>query len=67
MIIPTQYGINSKAFGGLTYAWGAGSLHVGGAQILLSDGSVRMISENISGATLTSLVTMNKSDLVGEF
>lgn len=67
MIMPTRYGINSKAFGGLTYAWGAGSLHVGGAHILLGDGSVRMISENISGTTLASLLTMGKGDIPGEF
>jgi len=67
MIIPTWYGINSKAFGGLTYAWGAGSMHVGGAHVLLGDGSVKLLSENISGTTLASLVTMGRGEIIGEF
>lgn len=44
------------------YSW-----HVGGAHIALCDGTVRFISENISAATLSSLVTAAGGEVVGEF
>lgn len=48
-------------------AWqGLSSYHTGGAHILLCDGSVRFISENISDITLKSLASRGKGDLVGE-
>jgi len=50
-------------------ARGAGlhSFHVGGAQILLADGAVRFISENISAYVLSGLVTKKKAEIIGEF
>ena len=45
----------------------ARSLHVGGAHILLSDGSVRFISSNISNVTWNSLGTRAGGEVVGEF
>ena len=44
------------------YSW-----HEGGAQIALCDGSVRFISQNIGGWTLSSLITARGSEVVGEF
>ncbi|MFO1005390.1 MAG: DUF1559 domain-containing protein [Planctomycetaceae bacterium] len=44
------------------YSW-----HVGGAHIALCDGTVRFVSENISAATLSSLVTAAGGEVVGEF
>jgi type II secretory pathway pseudopilin PulG len=44
------------------YSW-----HTGGAQILLGDGSVRFISENISGINMASLVSRGGGEVLGEF
>ncbi|MFN9718078.1 MAG: DUF1559 domain-containing protein [Planctomycetota bacterium] len=43
------------------------SFHTGGVQTVLADGSVRFISENISGATLVGLITLAGGEVVGEF
>ncbi|QDT53321.1 putative major pilin subunit [Caulifigura coniformis] len=51
---------NSRTAG--LYSW-----HEGGAQIALCDGSVRFISQNISGWTLMSLITARGGEVVGEF
>lgn len=50
-------------------ARGAGlySLHVGGAQVLLCDGSVRFLSSNIAAQNLAGLVTRSKGEVLGEF
>jgi len=45
-----------------TYSW-----HDGGSQILLGDGSVRFISENISQLTLASLVTRAMGETMSDF
>ncbi|HQX49998.1 MAG TPA: DUF1559 domain-containing protein [Planctomycetaceae bacterium] len=43
------------------------SAHVGGVQVLLSDGSVRFLSENIDFATLNRLATRDDGQVLGEF
>lgn len=43
------------------------SFHSGGAMFLLADGSVRLISENISMATMAALITRANGEVVGEF
>jgi len=46
----------------------AGSHHVGGMQILLSDGSVRFLSENASQTdVIRPLSTISKGEVIGEF
>lgn len=45
----------------------AGSYHVGGAQFVLGDGSVRFISENISMTTYRALSTRAGGEVIGEF
>lgn len=49
--------------------WGAGlySFHTGGAMVQMADGSVRFLSENVSGITLTSLVSRDYGETMGEF
>ena len=43
------------------------SFHTGGAQVLMADGSVRFVSENISAVTLGAALTRSAGDVVGEF
>ena len=43
------------------------SVHTGGAQFLLGDGSVRFISENIDEGTYRALATLQGGELTGEF
>lgn len=45
----------------------AGSYHVGGAQFVLGDGSVRFISENISMTIYQGISTRGAGEVVGEF
>ena len=44
-----------------------GSLHAGGVNVTLMDGSVRFISENISSLVFNSLGTRSGGEVVGEF
>jgi prepilin-type N-terminal cleavage/methylation domain-containing protein len=48
-------------------AWAFKSMHVGGAQFLLVDGSVRFISENINYATYQYLGGRADGNVLGEF
>ncbi len=43
------------------------SFHTGGVHVLMGDGSVRFLSENLSGQTLIALTTRGYGDIVGEF
>ena len=48
--------------------WAAtSSLHVGGAHVLMGDGRVRFVSENISIETWAALGTINGGEVIGEF
>ena len=66
----STYLINSSA---ATWGddWIASSAHVGGVHMLLCDGQVRFISENMSSGSTTStyyqLVTRSGGEVVGEF
>jgi prepilin-type N-terminal cleavage/methylation domain-containing protein len=71
--ISTQYGFNPKDSGqpgnGYVSNWVGTfrSEHVGTVNFVLSDGSVRGISDNISAVVLDSLATRNKGEVIGEF
>ena len=48
--------------------WGTiGSMHTGGAQVLLADGTVRFISENIDSVTRQRLAQIADGNPLGEF
>ena len=48
--------------------WGtAGSVHTGGCQVLMGDGTVRFISENIDNTTRTRLAAISDGQPLGEF
>ena len=44
-----------------------GSMHKGGAQFLLTDGSVHFLSENIDLGTYQNLAIRNDGQVLGEF
>jgi len=46
---------------------GAYSFHTGGIHIVLADGAVRFISENLSVVTFADLGTPNGGTVIGEF
>ncbi|MBS0262924.1 MAG: DUF1559 domain-containing protein [Planctomycetes bacterium] len=49
------------------YSAGLYSFHSGGAQVLLCDGSVRLLSENMSATTLVALVSARGGEVIGEY
>lgn len=44
-----------------------GSQHVGGLQVLLTDGSVRFVSQNISVATWSAIGSRNGGEIAGDY
>lgn len=59
--------INSNNITGTDAQWAYSSLHKGGAQFVLGDGSVRFISENINGITWQLIAQRASGEVVGEF
>ena len=62
-----NYPINSKSLTASISDNCYGSQHVGGAHVLLTDGSVRFISENLDGRVYSALGSINGGETVGEF
>jgi prepilin-type N-terminal cleavage/methylation domain-containing protein/prepilin-type processing-associated H-X9-DG protein len=58
---------STTMYGRLASWQNGGSLHDGGMHVLLADGSVRFISQNINFATLQSLAWMADGSVTGEF
>jgi len=53
---------------GRVFAWSAGSAHTGGAHMLMNDGAVRFLSENVDQINvLRPLVTIAGGEVMGEF
>ncbi|MCR9233500.1 MAG: DUF1559 domain-containing protein [bacterium] len=69
VILPYSYGINKNHPGyDKPYAWGAGSHHVGGCHMLMNDGSVRFLSENVDRITvIQALVSIKGGEVMPEF
>ena len=71
------YTPNSKSFDCVTNAFSLGytaigwkaarSMHVGGVQMLLCDGSARFVSDNIDLNTWRALGTRDGGEVIGEF
>jgi len=66
-ITTLQNPINYRDIQGDRRCHGWSSLHVGGAQCALADGSVRFVSENISGVTQFAIATRGGGEVAGEF
>jgi type II secretory pathway pseudopilin PulG len=47
--------------------WNLYSFHAGGAQVVLGDGTVRFINQNINFQTIYNLLCINDSNAVGEY
>jgi len=58
---------NARCNAGSDRSAGLYSFHTGGVQILMADGSVRFVSENLNAATFFSILTRAWGDTVGEF
>lgn len=59
---------NSPALGYTAIGWkGARSAHTGGVHVLMCDGAVRFVSENIDNNTWKALGTRAGSEVLGEF
>ena len=56
-----NFPINSKL------DWSFGSNHVGGAHFLLTDGSVRFVSQNLDGNLYGYVASRNGGETVGDF
>ena len=70
--VTNGYDVNGRPYPDTGYykTQGSGqaySFHVGGAHVLLGDGSVRFLSENIALATYVGLLTRGNGEVIGEF
>ncbi len=64
----TGYTLNFDNTNGKQYAWGAGSFHVGGGHILMGDGAVRFLSENVDRVgVVQALVSIGGGEVIPEF
>jgi len=62
---PFASGANPAYTNGTQYAWGAGSRHPGGVNMLFADGSVKFIKDTINVTTWSNLSTIKNGEVVG--
>jgi prepilin-type N-terminal cleavage/methylation domain-containing protein len=67
-----QYAFNSKTTaGGSDSSWDPNTIlnsyHIGGIQVLMGDGSVRFVSDNISFQTVQKLAVRDDGQVIGDF
>lgn len=67
--LTTAYGINKprSATQPKPMAWSAGSSHTGGCHVLLGDGTVRFLSQNVNLGIFENLVSIADGNVVGEY
>lgn len=64
----TGYTLNYDHTNGKQYAWGAGSHHVGGGHIMMGDGAVRFLSENVDRVSVVqALISVKGGEILPEF
>ncbi len=68
------YGINRWDYYGTAYLYGRlgqwatpGSMHVGGCHMLMGDGSVKFVSENVNATTRTNMAYISDGQPLGDF
>lgn len=62
------WGANNQNIPGTVISWaGPASTHTGGLQILMGDGSVRFLSENVSTLIVNRLGSIADGQVIGEF
>jgi hypothetical protein len=68
-MLPYDYKINqpTSATDPRSQYCAPGSKHIGGCHVLLGDGAIRFLSENINLTTQRSLVSIAGGELLGEF
>lgn len=49
------------------FAWSAGSKHTGGCQMVMGDGSVRFLSENVDTSVLEGVTSAAGAEVLGEY
>lgn len=65
---PHHYAPIFMNHGGINNQWsGANSYHEGGIQVLMADGAVRFVSENLDWGLWRSLGSVNGGETIGEF
>jgi len=62
-----NFPINSKPATGTVSDFAFGSQHVGGAHFLLTDGSIRLVSQNLDGRTYSALGSRNGGETIGDY
>lgn len=64
---PSCHNVNGITDWGISNMMAAGSDHTGGVQVLMADGAVRFVSENIDRNTWWGIGTRRGSETIGEF